>query len=168
MKKSSFVDKLTNTYNRNYLHETQDTINLDEFIIAALDIDYFKNVNDTYGHDVGDIILREVGNILLHTIRVEEDFVVRYGGEEFVILIKTKTENKEISLNVIRRIFENIKEHKMFINSEDYIYITVSIGINIFPSQSRNFLEAFKLADLALYEAKNNGRDQIKIYENRV
>ncbi len=167
MKKSSYVDKLTNTYNRNYLHEIQDTIELDEFIIAALDIDYFKNVNDTYGHDIGDIVLREVGNVLLHTIRVEEDFVIRYGGEEFVILIKTKSEKTDIALNVIKRIFQNIKEHKMFINSEDYIHITVSIGINTEPAKSKNFLTAFKLADLALYEAKGSGRDTIKIYEEK-
>ena len=167
MKKSSFIDKLTNTYNRNFLHDIQDTIELDEFIIAALDIDYFKNVNDTYGYDVGDIVLREVGNVLLHTIRVEEDFVIRYGGEEFVILIKTKSEKTDIALNVIKRIFQNIKEHKMFITSEDYIHITVSIGINMEPAKSKNFLTAFKLADLALYEAKGSGRDTIKIYEEK-
>jgi diguanylate cyclase (GGDEF)-like protein len=164
MKKQSFIDKLTNVYNRNYLHEIQDTINLNEYMIAAIDIDYFKNVNDTYGHEAGDIILGEVGNILLHTIREEEDIVVRYGGEEFVIFIKNKSQNSNISLNVIQRIFENIKEHKMFINEEDYIHITVSIGINKTPNQSKNFLEAFKLADLALYEAKKSGRDTIKIY----
>jgi len=165
IKKYSFTDKLTGLYNRNYLYEIQDTLKLDEFLVAALDIDHFKSVNDTYGHDVGDIILREVGNILLHTIRVEEDIVIRYGGEEFVILIKTKSENTEGSLNVIHRILSNIKEHKMFINEEDYINITVSIGVNTKPRKSRNFLEAFKLADLALYEAKESGRDVIKIYE---
>ncbi len=164
MRKSSFTDKLTNLYNRNYLQEIQDEINLDEYIIAALDIDYFKNINDTYGHDVGDMILKEIGNILLHTIRLDEDIVVRYGGEEFLIFIKTKPQNTQISLNVIERIFENIKVHKMYINDEDYINITVSIGINIAPNQSKNFLEAFKFADLALYEAKNSGRDSIKIY----
>ncbi|MCD4757289.1 MAG: GGDEF domain-containing protein [Arcobacteraceae bacterium] len=164
MKQQSFTDRLTNVYNRNYLHEIEDTVNLDEYMIAALDIDYFKNVNDTYGHDVGDIILREVGNILLHTIRVEEDIVVRYGGEEFVIFIKNKSENSDTSLSVIQRVFSNIKEHKMFINEEDYIYITVSIGVNKTPSSSKNFLEAFKLADIALYEAKESGRDTIKIY----
>ena len=164
MKKQSFIDRLTNVYNRNYLHEMQDTINLDEYMIAALDIDYFKNVNDTYGHDVGDIILREVGNILLHTIRETEDIVVRYGGEEFVIFIKNKLEHSDTSLSVIQRVFTNIKEYKMFINEEDYIYITVSIGINKTPSKSKNFLEAFKLADLALYEAKESGRDTIRIY----
>jgi len=164
MKKQSFTDRLTNVYNRNYLHEIEDTVNLDEYMIAALDIDYFKNVNDTYGHDVGDIILREVGNILLHTIRVEEDIVVRYGGEEFVIFIKNKSENSDISLSVIQRVFSNIKEHKMFINEEDYIYITVSIGVNRTPNNSNNFLEAFKLADIALYEAKESGRDAVKIY----
>jgi diguanylate cyclase (GGDEF)-like protein len=165
MKKLSYMDKLTNIYNRNYLQEIQDEINLDEYIIAALDIDHFKNVNDQYGHDVGDIILREVGNVLLHTIRDEEDILIRYGGEEFVIFIKTKSGNENISLNVIERIFENIKMHKIIINEQDYIFITISIGINTAPNESKNFLEAFKLADIALYEAKASGRNTIKIYD---
>jgi len=164
VKKLSYIDKLTNVYNRNYLHEIQDSVNLDEYIIAALDIDHFKEVNDTYGHDVGDLILKEVGDVLLHTIRLNEDIVIRYGGEEFVIFIKTTQDNTSVPLNVIQRVFTNIKEQKMFINDEDYIYITVSIGINISPNKSKNFLEAFKLADEALYEAKQNGRDTIKTY----
>ncbi len=168
VKKQSFTDKLTNIYNRNYLYEIQDDINLDDYMIAALDIDYFKKVNDIYGHDVGDIILREVGNILLHTIRIDEDIVVRYGGEEFVIFIKNKSENSSIPLNVIQRIFTNIKEHKMFINQEKYIHISVSIGVNTTPGESKNFLEAFKLADLALYEAKESGRNTIKIYDKSI
>lgn len=164
VKKLSYIDKLTNVYNRNYLHEIQDNINLDDYIIAALDIDHFKDVNDTYGHDVGDIILKEVGNVLLHTVRLNEDIVIRYGGEEFVIFIKTTQDNSSVSLNVIQRVFTNIKEQKMFINDEDYIHITVSIGINTTPNRSKNFLEAFKLADEALYEAKQSGRDTIKTY----
>jgi diguanylate cyclase (GGDEF)-like protein len=167
IKRASFTDKLTNVFNRNYLHEIQDTINLEEYVIAALDIDHFKNVNDTYGHDVGDIILREVGNILLHTIRIEEDIVIRYGGEEFIVFIKDKSEDKDISLNAIQRIFSNIKEHKMFINEKDYINITVSIGVNKNPYESKNFLEAFKLADLALYKAKGSGRATIKTYTKK-
>ena len=78
--------------------------------------------------------------------------------------IKNKLEHSDTSLSVIQRVFTNIKEYKMFINEEDYIYITVSIGINKTPSKSKNFLEAFKLADLALYEAKESGRDTIRIY----
>lgn len=168
MKKSSFTDKLTNIYNRNYLYEIQDELNLDDFVLAALDIDHFKEVNDTHGHDAGDRILKEMGHILLHTIRIEDDIVIRYGGEEFVVMIKTKRGDTKVALTVIERIHKNIKEHKMFIDDKDFIYITVSIGVNTTPSKSKNFLEAFKIADNALYEAKNSGRDKIVVYEEKI
>jgi diguanylate cyclase (GGDEF)-like protein len=165
IRKLSFTDKLTNTYNRNYLHEIQNDINLDQYIIATLDIDHFKNVNDTYGHNAGDIILKKVGDILINTVRLDEDIVIRYGGEEFIILIRKSSENIEPRLNVIKRIFTNIKEQKMFINEKEHIFITVSIGINTKAHKSKNFLDAFKLADTALYEAKNSGRNRIVIYD---
>lgn len=164
IKKSSYTDSLTKVYNRNYLHDIENKISLNNYILGVLDIDNFKNINDTYGHDIGDVILREVGTILLNTIRTDEDITIRYGGEEFVILTKTKSDNNEMSLSVIQRIFETIKNHKMYINDKDYINITVSIGINMLPGESKSFLEAFKLADLALYEAKHNGRDRIEIH----
>lgn len=163
MKITSFTDKLTNLYNRNYLQEIEGKIKLDEYIIAILDIDYFKRINDTYGHNVGDIVLKELGNILLSTIRVEEDMVIRYGGEEFIIFIKRKSIDSDIPFKVIDRIFANIREHKIYINDEKHIGITVSIGVNKAPEKFRNFLEAFKIADSALYEAKNSGRDNIKV-----
>lgn len=166
IKKSSYTDRLTNVFNRNYLQDIESKINLNEYILGVLDIDQFKKINDTYGHNVGDTILKEVGSILLNTIRVDEDIVIRYGGEEFVILIKRKSEDSEISYHVIERIFNNIRNHKMFINTEDYIQITVSIGINKNPGKYKNFSEAFKSADSALYEAKNSGRDKIKISED--
>lgn len=164
VKKLSFTDKLTNVHNRNYLQEIEDKVKLEQYVLAVLDIDYFKNVNDTYGHSVGDLILKEVGGLLLNTIRTKDDIIVRYGGEEFIIFIKKDKDNTSMPLNVIERIFRLIKEKKMFINEKDYINITVSIGINLKPNQSKSFLEAFELADKALYEAKQSGRDTIKIY----
>ncbi|MCW8838745.1 MAG: GGDEF domain-containing protein [Thiovulaceae bacterium] len=165
MKHSSFVDRLTNVYNRNYLHHIEEKIKLNEYILVVLDIDYFKRINDTYGHDVGDKVLVKIGNILLNTLREEEDIAIRYGGEEFVVLIKTKNENIQASINVIDRIFTRIREYKFFIDNEKYIQITSSIGVNTKPGSFENFKKAFKVADLALYEAKNSGRNNIKYSE---
>ncbi len=164
IKRTSYIDKLTNLYNRNYLQEIEGKIKLDGYVIALLDIDYFKNINDTYGHGIGDIVLKELGTVLLSTIRIDEDIVVRYGGEEFIVFIKRKSIDSEIPFKVIDRIFENIRSYKMYVNDEKYINITVSIGVNKSPEESKNFLEAFKIADLALYEAKESGRDNIKIH----
>jgi diguanylate cyclase (GGDEF)-like protein len=165
IKKTAYIDKLTHVYNRNYLQESEDFINLNDYLLATLDIDYFKTVNDTYGHDVGDKILKQVANMILLTIRTHEDIVIRYGGEEFVILAKIKRGDHLSALNVIERIFKNIQENHFYINKKDYLNITVSIGVNLVPHKSRTFSEAFKLADIALYNAKNKGRNNIEIYD---
>lgn len=165
VKKTAFIDKLTNVYNRNYLQKYEDFINLNDFILATLDIDYFKKVNDTYGHDVGDKILKQVANTLLLTIRNKDDIIIRYGGEEFLILIKTQRDGHLNALNVIERIFRNIQDHPFAISNNESINITVSIGVNLVPHKSRTFSEAFKLADIALYNAKNKGRNTIELYD---
>ncbi len=165
-KKSAFIDKLTNVYNRNYLQEYKDFINLSDYLLVALDIDHFKKINDTYGHDVGDTILKQIANTIHISIRADEDIVIRYGGEEFLILLKTKRNNQLSALNVLERIFTNVQEKKYKISNEEYINITVSIGVNLTPGKSRTFQDAFKLADIALYNAKNKGRNNIEIYSS--
>jgi len=165
VRKSAFIDKLTNVYNRNYLQKYEDFINLDDYILATLDIDYFKKVNDTYGHDVGDKILKQVANTILLTIRHKEDIVIRYGGEEFLILAKTRRDGHLVALNMIERIFYAIQENQFYISAEEAIKVTVSIGVNLVPHKSRTFQEAFKLADVALYNAKTKGRNKIEIYD---
>lgn len=164
IKKSAFIDMLTNVFNKNYLHEMKDTIDLDKYILAVLDIDHFKKINDTYGHDSGDMILKQLASILKMNVRDKEDIIIRFGGEEFILLIK-KDENKNhnIALNVINRIFVNIQRNSFFISNDDCIKVTASIGINLTPNKNKNFDKAFKSADEALYEAKESGRNNIKI-----
>lgn len=165
IKRSAFIDKLTNVYNRNYLLESQEFINLENFIIAAIDIDHFKKVNDTYGHIAGDKVLRQVANILSECSRAKEDIVVRYGGEEFILLVNIKRKEAQYSLNLLDRISRSIQDSKFYISDTETINITVSIGVNLHPNRSRKFTEAFKYADMALYEAKTKGRNRIEIYK---
>ena len=166
IRKTAYIDKLTGVYNRNYLQEFGSFINLKDYILATLDIDHFKAVNDSYGHIAGDKILKEVAAIISSSTRNKEDIVIRYGGEEFIILTKVKSEDSVSALNVIERILLNIQEHKFYYKAEKYISITASIGINLYPYKSDNFLEAFKLADISLYNAKNKGRNNIQIYDD--
>lgn len=166
MKKNVFIDKLTNVYNRNYLQEFQNKMKLDEFVLAVLDIDHFKKINDTYGHDVGDEILRELASIIKMSTRDNEDVIIRYGGEEFVILTKMKNNEPKIALTTIERIFKNIQKHKFYYTKNEYLNITASIGVNLFPGKSKSFLEAFKLADISLYKGKNEGRNNLQIHED--
>ena len=166
VKQSAFVDKLTNVYNRNYLLENENDINLKTHAVAVIDIDYFKKVNDIYGHNIGDIILKEVAQIIKNTIRIDnEDAIIRYGGEEFILLIHKSKEKHNSVMQVLERVLKNVEKHHFFISTTKYINITVSIGVNLTPDKSKNFSEAFKSADKALYTAKNNGRNNIKKFE---
>ncbi|WP_419783024.1 EAL domain-containing protein [Malaciobacter marinus] len=164
VKQSAYTDKLTNVFNRNYLQEYEEFINLDDYIIAAIDIDNFKLVNDNYGHNIGDKILKQVAVIILKSTRKKDDIVIRYGGEEFLIFAKVKRNDNLIALNVIERIFTHIQKEKFPISNKSNLDITVSIGVNLQPAKSKNFEEAFKLADKALYLAKDKGRNNIQIY----
>lgn len=164
VKQSAYTDKLTNVFNRNYLQEYEEFINLDDYIIAAIDIDNFKLVNDNYGHNIGDKILKQVAVIILKSTQKKDDIVIRYGGEEFLIFAKVKRNDNLIALNVIERIFTNIQKEKFPISNKSNLDITVSIGVNLQPAKSKNFEEAFKLADKALYLAKDKGRNNIQIY----
>lgn len=167
IKKSAYTDKLTGVYNRNYLQESENFISLNDYILATLDIDYFKVVNDTYGHDIGDKILSQTAQIISSTVRIKDDIIIRYGGEEFIILAKTNRNDNLSALNVIERVFKNIQENHFHISNNEFINVTVSIGVNLVPYKSRSFSDAFKLADLALYNAKNKGRNNIEIYDER-
>ena len=163
--KIAYVDSLTNVYNRNYLQRNENKINLEDYTLAVLDIDYFKKINDTFGHQVGDLILKDVGSIMLESIRLKDDIIIRYGGEEFIILSKKQYTDEDNNLSAINRIFNKIRNNTFNVLKNKKIKVTVSMGINLEPHKSKSFKEAFRLADDALYQAKQDGRDRIVIHE---
>jgi len=168
VKKTAYIDHLTNVYNKNYLLKNQNNINLKQYSLSVLDIDHFKHVNDTYGHSVGDIILKETAQIVSRTLRISnDDMVIRYGGEEFILLIKKSDKYSDTSIQIVNRILKNIENHSFLISESKTIHITVSIGVNLNPADSNNLFEAFELADQALYSAKHNGRNNVQIYEEK-
>ena len=132
------------------------------FAIVFYDIDYFKNVNDKYGHSCGDAILRSFAKILKDLTR-KEDIIARYGGEEFVALIHYQDEI-EVS-RYIKRVKDTISETN-FIYENNKIKITFSAGIS-FRNKYESFLEAKKEADDLLYKAKNLGRNSILFDNNQ-
>jgi diguanylate cyclase (GGDEF)-like protein len=166
LRKKAFKDSLTGLYNRTYLEEIYDQINLKNYHIALLDIDYFKNINDSFGHDAGDKVLKEVAKILTKDTRKFDDIVIRYGGEEFLIFIRKSSRKFGYqSLNIIERIWEDIQKKKIRVDKEHVIDITASIGLNISTENEKFISEAIKKADIALYRAKNTGRNKIEIYD---
>lgn len=164
MKYLSTHDYLTGLYNRSELYKElnaeQEKAVLSQHSISLLllDIDYFKSINDQYGHIYGDQALQQVAKTLCETVR-EKDFVARYGGEEFAILLPDVCEKK--TLEVAERIREKIASCPMKVQEEN-VNLTVSIGIAVFPKDTENVFDLIALADNALYAAKAEGRNQVR------
>ena len=132
-----------------------------EMTLLMMDIDNFKQVNDTYGHPVGDQVLREIANCIQQTIR-KIDIASRYGGEEFtVILPETNIKDAKI---IAERIRKNISKIKINVKGDIYICPTVSIGMSEYPSCALDEQTLIELADVALYNAKNNGKNCVCEY----
>jgi diguanylate cyclase (GGDEF)-like protein/PAS domain S-box-containing protein len=163
LEKMAQIDKLTNIYNRRMLDDFLK-IEVDiadrhkeDLSLIIIDIDYFKTVNDTFGHLMGDYILTQISKIILENIR-NSDIFGRYGGEEFLIICR-KT-NKENAFTLAEKLRILIKDFKF----NEIGHKTISLGISDF--QKGDTVETLlKKADSALYEAKNSGRDKSVIYK---
>ncbi|MCU7937779.1 MAG: GGDEF domain-containing protein [gamma proteobacterium symbiont of Bathyaustriella thionipta] len=169
LKKLSEIDPLTQIFNRR-IYENR----LAHEIISAkrsqqplslilIDIDYFKSYNDHYGHDSGDDTLKNVALTIKETVPRETDITARIGGEEFVVLMPST--NSQGAYQVAENIRTNIKalaiKHKY---SEVINIITVSIGVSTLSGILLNEIDLFKQADMALYSAKEAGRNRCKCY----
>lgn len=160
-------DPLTNCYNRRQFeelakNEVQRSRRYNHpFCLFMIDADHFKNVNDTHGHAVGDLVLQALANCCRMTLR-ESDIIARFGGEEFVILLP------EVSIENAHRVAERlrIKISKLVVKNEqnEDVRFTVSIGL-VSSTLTDNIEEMLKMADDALYVAKENGRNRVIIYD---
>ena len=160
----SLKDPLTMLYNRRFLDEYIDK-NITEttkLSVMMIDIDHFKRVNDTYGHDVGDKVIVEIARVFRNTLK-GSDLAVRYGGEEFVIItFDTNIESALKIANNIREEFEKIIFHA----PNETFSKTLSIGISNYPEDSSSIHEVIKFADTALYNAKETGRNKVVTYQD--
>jgi diguanylate cyclase (GGDEF)-like protein len=147
-------DALTGTANRRALESFLRDHEDEEGSMIVIDVDHFKSVNDTYGHDAGDRVLRTVGQILHATTR-KNDLVARIGGEEFVLVLATAP--LAAAERIAERILQDIRSGAFDIGTETPLVVTASAGCAAGPLNS----ELLKLADNALYEAKRSGRDQV-------
>jgi len=165
----SIRDPLTELFNRRYMEESFER----ELHRAArsetpavsfmmIDIDHFKKINDTYGHDAGDMVLRELGHILTRKSR-KYDIACRFGGEEFVLCLPGAS--REIAEKRATDIRESVKRLSLNYEGRDMGVITISVGVSVYPDLGETPAELMKKADQALYQAKENGRDRVVVAE---
>ncbi|HMA68403.1 MAG TPA: diguanylate cyclase [Candidatus Mcinerneyibacterium sp.] len=154
------LDDLTKLFNReHFLKKVKEKIShLKEknkkAVFMIIDIDFFKDVNDTYGHQKGDAVLKEIANILKKNIR-NQDLIGRYGGEEFILFLSNI--DKKESLKKAEEIRKAVESKNILPNRK----ITVSIGCSMFPDNSQWINILINLADIAMYNAKQRGRNQV-------
>jgi len=163
LRESNLRDPLTGLHNRRFLEELVETLvaqvhrRKQHMAILMLDLDYFKMVNDSHGHDAGDSLLKAVAKVLGQSVRAS-DYVVRYGGEEFLIVLQETTGDQAVV--VAEKIRERVAEMKVQV-AGGMLQKTISIGIADFPGDSDTFWQTVKFADVALYNAKDTGRNRV-------
>jgi diguanylate cyclase (GGDEF)-like protein/PAS domain S-box-containing protein len=164
LREQSIRDPLTALFNRRYMTETLDR-ELKQALrhhspvgIIMLDIDHFKQFNDTYGHDAGDVVLNTVGTFLQKSIR-EEDVACRYGGEEFLLILPGAS--LDDTLKRAEQLHDTIREIQLVYEEKPLRAITISVGVASFPEHGRTVEDVLRVVDDALYSAKREGRNQV-------
>lgn len=159
------TDPMTGLYNRRYFDRKSEELiaamasNHQELTLIIADLDHFKAINDTYGHDIGDKVIIEFANILT-TQQRKDDIACRYGGEEFVLLLHCSLHDAKA---VAERIREKAANTRIKSNDAQAVKFTVSLGVHSVAHASTTIKETLSIADKALYKAKNNGRNCVEV-----
>jgi diguanylate cyclase (GGDEF)-like protein len=163
LRESALKDALTGLYNRRFLQEHSQQIVAGcqrrgtSIGLLMCDLDYFKQVNDQYGHETGDLLLEATASALLQTVR-EADYVIRFGGEEFLVLLIDVGEGEADTVaEKIRQAVGAVRVQ----TANGPLSKTISIGVSIFPADGESLWQTIKFADVALYKAKAAGRDRV-------
>ena len=167
LERNASTDALTGLYNRKYLERF-----LDKSLysgpykgvvcgVMMVDIDFFKQINDNYGHDIGDIAIKTISNTLKDVVS-PNDVIIRFGGEEFIVILIDCTEEK--LQDVAEEIRIAFSQQKIQAGAETFSK-TISIGTALFPNKQHDFWKYVKQSDIALYSAKQNGRNQVVRYQ---
>ena len=162
--KLATTDGLTELYNHRYFQEQmkrqiENSKRYEtEFSMIILDIDFFKKFNDTFGHQAGDAVLRQVAQTLKRNVRAT-DIVCRYGGEEMSIILPNT--GKDVAYSTAEKICQRVSDKKFKLGNDRETSVTISLGVATFPYDGQSASEIIDSADKRLYNAKNNGRNQV-------
>jgi diguanylate cyclase (GGDEF)-like protein len=166
LENQSIRDGLTNLFNRHFLEialerELQRSARSGApLALLMIDVDHFKAFNDLFGHEAGDLVLRELAGCLQAAVRVE-DIVCRYGGEEFVILLPEIT--RERAMEAAERLRQRVATMRLEYRGESLRQISISVGLATYPDLASDAVDLLRMADRALYQAKRAGRNQVHI-----
>lgn len=167
LKQLAFFDELTGLPNRNMMERelnkaiARSKRQQHQLIVTFIDLDGFKEVNDTLGHEAGDELLEAVANRLSNVVR-DEDLVARLGGDEFIIVLE-ETEKEDIE-NIMERIIDQVSEPYLCLETHE-VSVTPSIGLSVFPEDGEDLETLIKKADKAMYVAKENGKATHHFYD---
>jgi diguanylate cyclase (GGDEF)-like protein len=163
LESQSIRDGLTGLFNRRFMEEALErelhraARRNTSLAVLMLDVDHFKDFNDTFGHEAGDVVLREVGSCFLQSVR-NEDIVCRYGGEEFVIILPEI--NLDMALQRSEKIRDEISRLRVLFKGQPLSHISLSVGLAMYPDPAHGVDELLRMADHALYDAKRAGRNR--------
>ena len=165
LKQLNLQDSLTGIANRRHFEDSISSAwnsgnrSQNQLVLVLVDVDYFKRINDTFGHAAGDQVLKEIANIVHFACKREGEFAARIGGEEFALLVRSN-EDDNVEL-LIEKIRQKIESEEIIVDNQ-IIKVTCSFGIAITkPSLDKTISEFYKVADKCLYAAKDSGRNQI-------
>jgi two-component system cell cycle response regulator len=163
---AAYIDKLTGLYNRKYISEVLEV----EFkrarslhsplSVVMFDIDHFKKVNDTYGHDGGDYVLSDLGKQVKSAGLRERDLCGRYGGEEFMIVLTGSTAQE--GMDIAERLRKRIQDH-LFVYDGTRVAVTISMGVAELTPSMTDFKDIYRASDKALYVSKQSGRNRVTL-----
>jgi len=169
-RQKSIIDPLTGLYNKEYLINAFSQIasrlrrNGKKAVIAFIDLDQFKEINDSLGHEYGDMLIKEVAKRIKKNVR-KSDIVSRFGGDEFVLILD-EVEKPENIIGLIQRLLESINE-KIVLNGKS-LSTTASIGLSVFPDDSEDINKLITYADTAMYEAKRHKGNSFEFYKKEM
>jgi len=161
------TDRHTGCYNKTYFNNRIDLevkkskVTGEPLSLIIFDLDHFKNLNDNFGHDAGDFVLKEMATLIRNKGVRDLDVFARYGGEEFVILLP-KTNLKQ-AYDIAERLRKQLEEHE-FMYDDQRLPVTASIGVADYRQGVTSGTELFKRADQAVYKSKQGGRNQVQFY----
>lgn len=171
LERHATIDALTGIRNRRSFYELgeralkQAQRTQEPLAALMVDADYFKKVNDTYGHAVGDLVLQELARVMTATVR-EEDVLGRIGGEEFAVLLRHMALDQ--ALDVAERLRDQVEQLHVVVPEGDPIRFTVSLGVAMLSTAEHDLSDLFKKADIALYAAKQQGRNRVVHYTDEM